>query len=266
MGYGRWVKKWQQNTGHWFSVGGVALVLVGCGGVMPPSLTRAPVNACSRPYAITNSFYQGRWFVPQAHYELCQEGEASFYGLGDKTHGCLTATGMVFDSQGMTAAHRTLPLPCVVQVDNLDNGCQVRLMVNDRGPFAKERILDVSARAADVLGLMGKGTARVRVTTIVQDSVQLGRAYMAWLAAKKAALRRGQRCQAFEDFSPAYVQAFLSPLKDGSKDRQSFVLQTTRGHNTEMPKADIPDTMNAKPSRIEQVLARMQVARNQPES
>lgn len=91
-----------------------------------------------------------------------EEGVASWYG--DPFHGRLTASGEVYDMDGMTAAHRTLPFGTLVRVENLDNGRSVELTVNDRGPFARGRVLDVSRRGAEVLGMIGPGTARVRIT------------------------------------------------------------------------------------------------------
>ncbi len=91
-----------------------------------------------------------------------EEGVASWYG--DPFHGRLTASGEIYDMEGMTAAHRTLPFGTRVRVDNLDNGRSVELTVNDRGPFARGRVLDVSRRGAEILGMIGPGTARVRIT------------------------------------------------------------------------------------------------------
>ena len=77
-----------------------------------------------------------------------------------------TADGEIFDANALTAAHRTLPMPVNVRVTNLENGKSLVLRVNDRGPFAKGRIIDVSERAAHLLGFYRQGTARVRVTYV----------------------------------------------------------------------------------------------------
>ena len=74
------------------------------------------------------------------------------------------ANGEIFDANALTAAHRTLPMPVNVRVTNLENGKSLIVRVNDRGPFARGRIIDVSEQAAKLLGFYGKGTARVRVT------------------------------------------------------------------------------------------------------
>jgi rare lipoprotein A len=88
-------------------------------------------------------------------------GIASYYARAHD--GRRTASGEIFDMQAMTAAHRTLPFGTVVRVVNLENGRDVVVRINDRGPFRKGRIIDVSYAAARVLGLLGHGTARVRV-------------------------------------------------------------------------------------------------------
>lgn len=96
---------------------------------------------------------------------LSQEhGEASWYGAG--AHGRRTASGEIFDRFGMTAAHRTLPMDSVVRVTNLGNGRQITLRVNDRGPWGEGRIIDVSERAAELLGFKSAGLAQVRVELI----------------------------------------------------------------------------------------------------
>jgi len=91
---------------------------------------------------------------------------ASWYGGDDGFEGKPTASGEIYDSSQLTAAHRELPLGSVVDVTNLDNGRQVRLRINDRGPFLKGRILDVSQEAARRLEILGPGTGRVRIEAV----------------------------------------------------------------------------------------------------
>lgn len=90
-----------------------------------------------------------------------QTGVASWYQMGHTT-----ANGERYNPDGMTAAHRSLPFGTVVEVKNLSNGRSVRLRINDRGPFVGGRIIDVSRGGARKLGLIGSGTARVKVTTL----------------------------------------------------------------------------------------------------
>lgn len=81
----------------------------------------------------------------------------------------MTANGEAFDPDGLSAAHKYLPLPTFVRITNLDNGRELVLRVNDRGPFVEGRIIDLSLAAAKKLGFHEKGTARVRVETIELD-------------------------------------------------------------------------------------------------
>lgn len=91
-----------------------------------------------------------------------REGLASFYGEGFQ--GRTTANGERFDRRAMTAAHRTLPFGSCVRVENLGNGRSVEVRVNDRGPYVRGRIIDVSEAAARELGMLQQGVARVRLS------------------------------------------------------------------------------------------------------
>lgn len=103
----------------------------------------------------------GRWYVPAAEPGYEATGTASWYG--PTFHGGRTASGEIYDQEAITAAHPTLPLPSLVQVTNLENGREVIVRVNDRGPFVGDRILDLSHGAAQVLGVERTGTARVHI-------------------------------------------------------------------------------------------------------
>lgn len=101
------------------------------------------------------------------HYETEMAGIASLYGNGDGSHGKETANGERYDEEALTAAHRTLPFHTWLLVTNVDNGRRVIVRVNDRGPFAqKERVIDLSYRAARLLGMDHRGTARVKLSVI----------------------------------------------------------------------------------------------------
>ena len=93
-------------------------------------------------------------------------GMSSFYGLGDGFDGNLTANGEVYDKDGISAAHKTLPLNSIVRVTNLENGKSVKLKINDRGPYIKGRILDCSYGAAIELDFVEQGTTEVKVEVI----------------------------------------------------------------------------------------------------
>ena len=116
-----------------------------------------------KPYEIS-----GNWYEPayNAHYD--ETGIASWYGPG--FHGGHTANGEYFDQGDLTAAHRTLPLPCIVRVTNLDNGRSALIKINDRGPFSHDRIIDLSKGAAKKLGVIRTGTAHVRVQFLEKET------------------------------------------------------------------------------------------------
>jgi rare lipoprotein A len=103
----------------------------------------------------------GRMYVPQEDANYREEGLASWYG--DDFHGRLTANGEGFDMDSLTAAHPTLPMPCYARVTNLANGKSLVVRVNDRGPYAANRLIDLSHKAAELLDFKGNGIARVRV-------------------------------------------------------------------------------------------------------
>lgn len=110
-------------------------------------------------------------YVPQNYENFEEVGTASWYG--DAFHGKPTANGEIYNAGEMTAAHRTLPLPSIVRVTNLQNGRTVIVRVNDRGPFAKNRVIDVSERAAEVLGFKDDGTTDVKVELLRNDTDEM---------------------------------------------------------------------------------------------
>lgn len=103
----------------------------------------------------------GAWYTPSEDPDYQATGTASWYG--PNFHGRLTANGEIFDMNGISGAHPTLPLPSYVRVANLENGRSIVVRVNDRGPYTHGRVIDVSERAAQLLGFRQAGTARVHV-------------------------------------------------------------------------------------------------------
>lgn len=97
---------------------------------------------------------------------------ASWYGGDDGFEGKPTASGEIYDSSQLTAAHRELPLGTIVEVTNLENGRSIQVRINDRGPFLKGRILDLSQEAAKQLGVIGPGVARVRIEAVSVPAAQ----------------------------------------------------------------------------------------------
>ncbi|MFT6106433.1 MAG: rare lipoprotein A (peptidoglycan hydrolase) [Rickettsiales bacterium] len=107
-------------------------------------------------------------YLPQKYNDFEEVGISSWYG--DAFDGKKTANGEVYHKGDMTAAHPTLPLPSMVLVTNLENGKSIKLRVNDRGPFAKKRIADVSERAAIELGFKHQGTTTIKLEFLKQDT------------------------------------------------------------------------------------------------
>jgi len=118
-----------------------------------------PYYKVGNPYSIN-----GIQYIPKEDPDYFEEGIASWYG--PKFDGKLTANGEIFDQYAVTAAHRTLPIPSLVKVTNLENNRSIVLRINDRGPFVGDRIIDLSYKSAQLLGIIQKGTGKVRVEVI----------------------------------------------------------------------------------------------------
>ena len=157
---------------------GASILLAGCAETRlvlhtAKKLSNKPVAPAGtykvgKPYRIA-----GVWYYPKVDYNYRETGMASWYG--PKFHNRKTANGQIFDMNAISAAHRTLPMPSLVQVTNLTNGRSLKVLVNDRGPFAHGRIIDLSRRAAQLLGFERAGVARVLVEILPEESRQLAR-------------------------------------------------------------------------------------------
>jgi rare lipoprotein A len=118
----------------------------------------------------------GQTYTPKEDYSYSETGIASWYG--DDFHDKRTANGETYNMRAITAAHRTLPLPSIVKVTNLENGKSIIARVNDRGPYVKNRIIDVSEKGAELLGYKNKGTAKVKVEILAEASKALKEAML----------------------------------------------------------------------------------------
>jgi len=155
------------------------LLTAGCGSAPPAPLPKpvedhtvtVPPNAgvykVGQPYQIDNV-----WYYPREQPDYDETGIASWYG--PTFYGKRTANGETYDGNQLTAAHRTLPMPVNVRVTNLQNGKSIIVRVNDRGPYARGRIIDLSKRAAELLDVVQTGTARVRVTYLARADMNGG--------------------------------------------------------------------------------------------
>lgn len=150
----------------------VVLLVAGCAETgtpdRSPSVASADIKSKGRfkigkPYQI-----KGVWYYPGFDHDYEEVGIASWYG--EYFHGRATANGEIYNMDDLTAAHATLPLPSIVRVTNLENNKSLELRVNDRGPFHDGRVIDVSRRAAQVLGFERTGTTPVKVEILADKS------------------------------------------------------------------------------------------------
>lgn len=162
-----------------WAVPALALLLAGCAGnrMVPDS----PVKI-GRPYQV-----RGRTYVPADNPDYDEVGLASWYGPGQ---GGRTANGETFRQNRVGAAHKTLPLPSYVEVTALATGRRIIVRVNDRGPFVDGRIIDLSRGAAEELGMLRAGTARVRVRRVYPGEKV------------KRALRKGEAAEPLSSVPP----------------------------------------------------------------
>lgn len=174
-----------RRTLTWAMVALLGVGLAGCAGTSGPatdSTTPATGNQGGQDVLSRGGYYKvgdpyqinGVWYYPAEDYNYDETGIASWYGPG--FHAKMSANGETFDQNDVTAAHRTLPMPSYVRVTNLENGRSLVVRINDRGPYARGRILDLSRRSAQLLGIEGQGTARVRVQIMAEESKAIAQA------------------------------------------------------------------------------------------
>ena len=150
-----------------------AFLFFGCTTVTPPPTSPGH----PKPYKIGKN-----WYKPLPHARgFSQRGKASWYG--GEFHGRKTANGEIYDMYAMTAAHKTLPFGTYVSVCNIENNRKIEVKINDRGPFVRGRVLDLSYIAAKKLGMVGPGTAEVEIVALGAISEQkqtsgIGRSYI----------------------------------------------------------------------------------------
>ena len=161
-----------------------ALTLTACSDGIG-SFSSSPSGATAQPAGKSGGYYKvgnpyqvdGIWYYPKEDYSYKEVGVSSWYGAD--FHNGITANGELYDMHDLTAAHRTLPLPSMVRVTNLQNGRSLVVRVNDRGPFKNDRIIDVSMKAAQILGFKDQGTTQVQVEVLPEESKALKRELLA---------------------------------------------------------------------------------------
>ncbi|WP_289294897.1 septal ring lytic transglycosylase RlpA family protein [uncultured Reyranella sp.] len=183
------------------------------------SAAQAGTYKIGKPYKI-----DGITYTPQETFTLTETGVASWYGPG--FHGKSTANGERYDQSDRTAAHRTLQMPAVVRVTNLDNGLSTVVRVNDRGPFARSRVIDLSRTAAQEIDMIGRGTARVRIDQLSTESMTV----------KEIALGGG---------GPAEQQQALAQLASGKRAPAAAPAPAPAPVPAPVPAAPPPQVMQA---------------------
>ena len=168
---------WRSRTRNLSVALAIGVVLAGC--ASSPHLAgnhRSKFHVGRPNYTVAAYQVNGVWYYPKVDYGYDETGTASWYG--EQFDQRPTSDGEIFDMNQLSAAHKTLPLPSVVDVTNLQNGRELRLRVNDRGPFVDGRLIDLSRRAAQLLGFERSGTAPVRVKIVKDESIQVAAAAM----------------------------------------------------------------------------------------
>jgi len=171
-------------------------------------------------YKVGNPYkIMGKWYYPKEDYNYSEVGVASWYG--EDFNGKMTANGEHYNMNTLTAAHRTLPLPSIVKVTNLQNGRSVVVRVNDRGPYVKDRIIDLSKHGAQLLGYMGQGTTKVRVEIMAKESKALKEAMLTGKVSPENEI-------AIENRTPA------PSLSESSAERIKIAAQTEKAEEAEI--------------------------------
>jgi rare lipoprotein A len=153
---------------------GAAVLAAGLAGCAETKLASVTIKSLEKPkptagYKVGKPYQvNGVWYYPAEDFNYSETGIASWYG--EEFGGRPTASGEIFEPNEISAAHRTLPLPSIVRVTNLEHGRALAVRINDRGPFAHGRIIDLSRRAAQLLGFHKNGTAKVRVEILEEES------------------------------------------------------------------------------------------------
>jgi rare lipoprotein A len=205
------------------------------------------VYRVGQPYTINGQTYR-----PTDNPSYRGEGIASWYG--PDFHGRLTANGEVFDMHGISAAHPTMPIPSYARVTNLGNGRSIIVRVNDRGPYARNRIIDVSIGAANALGFYGEGLAHVRVEYVGRAPLE-GSDDRVLLAT----LREGRPAQVPPQLMVAAAGPFVPSLGDEAGEpppippERPFALGGASGRVAARPATVNVATATAAPTRTQKI-------------
>ena len=170
----------------------------------------------------------GRRYYPAEDYDYDQTGIASWYG--PNFHGKKTANGEIFDQNELTAAHKTLPLPSIVRVTNLENGRSLIVRVNDRGPYARGRIIDMSKRSAELLGFRRQGVAKVRVQVLESESRKVASVAKSGRDTSGMEVPMNRRSYKSPSIQTASAQPQQVPTTRYARTSQPQTVKTVPGH------------------------------------
>lgn len=168
-----------------------------------------PVSSAPQPSAAPSAPPPAVERQPAVPGEYVEEGVASWYGIPFDGH--RTSNGEIYDMHQFTAAHRTLPFGAVIRVTNLSNGKQTEVRINDRGPFVANRVIDLSLSAAQAIGMVGPGTAKVRLEMISGLNPAVG-----FFGVQVGAFRVQENAEKLQarlamNYSPVNIVAYDSP-------------------------------------------------------
>jgi rare lipoprotein A len=200
------------KAGAILGMAALAVILDGCAArraaTNPPTTTPQPSvgQPASAPERPSTPSHTAPSAVPG---EYTEEGVASWYGA--PFNGRRTSDGEIYDMHQLTAAHRTLPFNAIVRVTNLTNGKQVNVRINDRGPFVANRIIDLSYSAAEAIGMVGPGTAEVRLDVVAGPDPNVG-----FFGVQVGAFQAEENAERLRDhlsmrYAPVTIAEFDSP-------------------------------------------------------
>ena len=184
------------------------------------------------------------WYYPHEDFNLVETGIASWYGPDFNHH--KTANGEIYDENEMTAAHRTLQMPSLVRVTNLENGRSVVVRINDRGPYARGRLIDVSKHAAVLLGFIGRGTARVRVETLPKESREIAEAAKRGMDTSRLSMEDLDKYNTPAGAPPAQQAAAAPVVASAQAEEPAPKFDTTGG-------SSLPESLQTPTITVEQL-------------
>ncbi len=230
------------------------MLLSGCGSKQDTAdenldgteIIKEPPKGTFKPYVVNRV----RYYPKKTADGFKEKGFASWYGK--EFHGRKTANGERYNMYGMTAAHKTLPMNTKLRVVNLDNGKEITVRVNDRGPFVKDRIIDLTYKGAKTIGMLGSGTARVEITALNGKKKETTEQPQEIIVEKKMGLPEATNSFEVAAIPPAHKKALTAkntpqtspPVVENNPLAKPLVAQETA-----VPKTTEIEQQNAEPKQ-----------------